>query len=223
MFTGLVEACVPVVAVRRLTGAMDLTVDPGQAVAADLGPGESLAINGVCLTVTEADGTRRSFRAIEETLRRTSLGRLRVGDRVNVERALRMGDRLGGHWVQGHVDGMGVLRAKERTPGQTLIRVETDRELTRQMVPKGSICVDGISLTLVDVWDSAFTCALIPETLSRTNMGHLAVGSPVNLETDILAKYVARLLGGSGTSQWKKLAGEDYPQSPRRDAPPTTR
>ncbi|MBN2491179.1 MAG: riboflavin synthase [Planctomycetes bacterium] len=211
MFTGLVEAWVPVVAVRRLAGALDLTVDPGEAIAADLKPGGSLAVNGVCLSVTAVDGTRRSFRVIQETLQRTNLGALRVGDRVNVERALRLGDRLGGHWVQGHVDGVGILRARDSGPGQTVIRVETDRRLTRQMVPKGSICVDGISLTLVRVGPADFTCALIPETLQRTNMGHLPVGSPVNLETDVLAKYVAKLLEAMGGGLDRgKLAEHGY-------------
>jgi len=195
MFTGLIEACVPVTQIQRLGPAMDLTLEPGPTLAEDLGPGASLAVNGVCLTVSGCHETRRTFRAIEETLNLTTLGSLRVGDMVNVERSLRLGDRLGGHWVQGHVDGMGTLVSRAETPGQTLIKIQASKDLTAQMVPKGSICIDGISLTLVEVLDSAFTCALIPETLSRTNLGRLRIGSKVNLETDILAKYVARMLG----------------------------
>jgi len=174
---------------------MDLTVDPGEDIAQDLVPGASLALNGVCLTVTAGKGNLRTFHAIQETLVRTNLGDLKVGDRVNVERSLRVGDRLGGHWVQGHVDGVGILASRNESPGQTLIKISTTRDLTRFMVPKGSICIDGISLTLVDVWDTAFTCALIPETLKRTRMGFLKVGARVNLETDILARHVARILG----------------------------
>lgn len=195
MFTGLVEAFVPVVQIIRHSASMDLTVDPGQDIARDLDPGASLALNGVCLTVTACKGNRRTFCAIQETLVRTNLGDLKVGDRVNVERSLRLGDRLGGHWVQGHVDGVGTLASRNESPGQILIKIATTRDTTRYMVPKGSICIDGISLTLVDVWDTAFTCALIPETLARTRMGSLKVGARVNLETDILARHVARMLG----------------------------
>jgi len=210
MFTGLVEACVPVVQIRRQSGAMDLSLDPGEEIAGDLDVGASLAVNGACLTVTAIRGSWRTFRVITETLGRTNLGRLKVGDRVNIERSLRLGDRLGGHWVQGHVDGMGTLKSRDQSPGQTLFKIDVDPGLTAQMVPKGSICLDGISLTLVDVWDKAFTCALIPETLERTTWGRLPIGSKINVETDILGKYVAKLLGGQEGLDLGKLRDEGY-------------
>lgn len=211
MFTGLIEACVPVVECRRVSGALDLILDVGDEIASDLGPGASLAVNGVCLTVSGSQGARRTFRAIAETLSRTGLGGLRVGDRVNVERAMRVGDRLGGHWVQGHVDGVGALRSRDESPGQTLVRVACEPALTRHMVRKGSICIDGISLTLVDVDNAGFSCALIPETLKRTNLGHLPIGARVNLETDILAKYVEKLTAGArGGLDRSKLWEEGY-------------
>lgn len=200
MFTGLIETTARVVRLDPVDDAADLVLDLPDAVAADLDLGASLAVNGACLTVASIDGTRRTFRMIAETLARTSLGALDAGDTVNVERALRLGDRLGGHWVQGHVDGVGTLVARDEEPGQTVLRVDVPAEMTTQMVAKGSITLEGVSLTLVDVGPAHFTVALIPETLARTTLGRLPLGARVNVETDILAKYVARLRGGGMSS-----------------------
>ncbi len=200
MFTGLIETTAEVVRLDAVGDAADLVLELPPVVAADLEIGASLAVDGACLTVTAIDGAKRTFRMIAETLARTSLGGLATGGVVNVERALRLGDRLGGHWVQGHVDGVGTLAARTEEPGQTVLRVDVPSAMTSQMVPKGSITLAGVSLTLVDVGASHFTVALIPETLSRTTLGRLAIGSRVNVETDILAKYVARLGGGGMSS-----------------------
>lgn len=195
MFTGLIEGMARVERVDRHAAAMDLTLELPAEIAADLEPGASLAVNGACLTVERVDGARRRFRAIEETLEKTNLGRLRAGRSVNVERALRVGDRLGGHWVQGHVDGVGILVRRRETPGQTELRVDVPPPMVASLVPKGSVCLEGVSLTVVEVGASWFTVALIPETLERTTLGTLKPGGVVNIETDILAKYVAKLFG----------------------------
>lgn len=196
MFTGIVEGLCPIAALSR--GARwRLTVDLGE-LAEDCRPGDSISINGACLTVAELAGSRASFDAIGETIRRTALARLREGDRVNVERSLRVGDRLGGHFVAGHVDGVGTLRAKEERPEQTVVRVAAGGDLTRLMAPKGSVAVDGISLTLTEVSEDAFAVALIPYTLRETTLGFKSAGDAVNVEVDLLARYVARLLGREG-------------------------
>jgi riboflavin synthase len=193
MFTGIIEAMCPVVDLRR--GAVwRLTLDLGP-LAADAKVGDSIAINGVCLTATALDGSRAAFDAIGETIGRTALARLSRGERVNVERSLRAGDRMSGHFVAGHVDGVGTIRAKEARPEETVLRVAVAPELTRFMATKGSVAVDGVSLTLVDVARDAFAVALIPYTLGETTLGIKRAGEPVNVEVDLLARYVARQLG----------------------------
>jgi len=149
----------------------------------DLQVGESLSVNGVCLTVARPD----VFRVVTETLRRTNLGDLRRGDQVNLERALRPMDRIGGHFVQGHVDGTGIVRKNG-----ALLRVEVPHELSSGMVSKGSIAVDGVSLTLVEVGREHFSCALIPHTRKHTTLGGRRAGDRVNIELDVLGKYVYR-------------------------------
>ena len=156
--------------------------------------GDSIAINGCCLTVIGIDGDRFAFQAGEETLRRTNLGRLQAGSRANVERSLKAGDRLGGHFVMGHIDGPGTLASRRDDGDWATFRFTAAGELTRQMASKGSIAIDGVSLTLVDVENSGFSVALIPHTLSVTTLGRLQPGDTVNLETDVLAKYVERQL-----------------------------
>jgi riboflavin synthase len=194
MFTGLVEALGEV---RELTGdggGRVLTV--AAPFAAQLTLGESVAVNGTCLTVVAHDAATCRFEVGPETLHRTNLGELRVGDRVNLERSLRVGDRLGGHWVQGHIDGVG--RIERRVPDGPWLGVwfSCPAELAAQMVRKGSVAVDGISLTLVDVTAGGFSVALIPHTLDNTTLGFKRPGDAVNLETDILAKYVWKCLEG---------------------------
>jgi riboflavin synthase len=156
--------------------------------------GASIAVNGACLTVVEATPTQVVFEAVRETLDRTSLGDLRTGSRVNLERALRADGRLDGHIVQGHVDGTGRVRALERRADDVRLAVECAPELAKQLVPKGSVAVDGVSLTLVSVSDTGFDVALIPHTLAETNLGDRRPGDRVNLEADVLGKYVLRYL-----------------------------
>ena len=193
MFTGTIEALCPVAELRR-GATWRLTLDLG-GLADDARLGDSIAVNGVCLTVAALSGTRASFDAIGETIGRSALARLGEGERVNVERSLRVGQRLGGHFVAGHVDGVGTIRAKDEQPEQTLVRVAVSPELTKLMATKGSVAVDGVSLTLVDVKRDEFAVALIPYTLRETTLGVKRAGAPVNVEVDLLARYVARLLG----------------------------
>jgi riboflavin synthase len=193
MFTGLIET---LGTVRNLTqeGAGRQLVLSAPTFAGHLALGESVAVNGVCLTVVEShpDGCR--FEVGPETLRRTNLGSLRIGDRINLERSLRLGDRLGGHLVQGHVDGVGHVARKERDGDWVMMAFTCPPELTVQMIPKGSIAVDGISLTLVDVTRDSLSVMLIPHTLANTTLGFKQSGDAVNLETDLLAKYVKKYL-----------------------------
>jgi riboflavin synthase len=161
----------------------------------ELHRGDSIAINGVCLTAIEVNGGWFEAEAMNETLRRTSLGALEPGAAVNLELPLRLGDRLGGHLVQGHVDGLGRLAGIEDDGFARRVRIEADEDILRYVVEKGSIAVDGVSLTVVAADPTSFTVALIPETLERTNLGQAEIGTPVNLEVDVLAKYVKKAVG----------------------------
>jgi riboflavin synthase len=200
MFTGLVEALGTVRRVEATGAGKDLLIaEP--ALAQELAVGDSVAINGACLTVVERDSETCRFQAGPETLRLTNLGELRPGDRVNLERALRLGDRLGGHLVQGHVDGLGRIAERRRQDDWELVWFRCPAELAGQMVRKGSVAVDGVSLTLVEVTADAFSVALIPHTLERTTLGFKTTGVVVNLETDLLAKYVWKCLRGGGVTQ----------------------
>lgn len=194
MFTGIVEELGEVVSVEP-RGDSAVVAVRGR-VAADARHGDSISVNGVCLTVVDVDG--ETFRAdvMAETLRRSCLADLVPGDRVNLERPVRADGRLGGHVVQGHVDGTGVVES--RTPGDQweLVRVGMPAELARYVVEKGSVAVDGVSLTVVQAGPDHFDVGLIPTTLALTTLGHKGVGERVNIEVDILAKYVERLLPG---------------------------
>ncbi len=206
MFTGLVEALAPVERIDVEGDGRALTV--AAPFATELALGDSVAINGACLTVVARDAHACRFQAGPETLRRTNLGELRPGDGVNLERALRVGDRLGGHLVQGHVDGLGRVRDRSRQGDWEEIWFACPAELAAQMVPKGSVTVDGVSLTVVDVAADAFSAALIPHTLAHTTLGLKRPGASVNLETDILAKYVFKCLRGGGvTAETLRRAG----------------
>jgi riboflavin synthase len=199
MFTGLVESLGEV---RRLEpdGAGRLLVIGEPRLAPEANVGDSVAVNGACLTVVRHDRATCSFQAGPETLRRTNLGDLVPGDRVNLERSLRLGDRLGGHLVQGHVDGIGHVAERARQGEWEMVWFRCPPELAEQMVSKGSVAVDGISLTLVDVTADRFSVALIPHTLAQTTLGFKAPGAAVNLETDLLAKYVWKCLRGGGVT-----------------------
>jgi len=205
MFTGIVERTAKVAALEDRPGRRVITIDvtndqplppwPPAAV------GESIALNGVCLTVvatrSRQGGEAVSFDAVPETLERTTLGRLRVGEAVNIERSLRVGDRFGGHYVTGHVDGVATVRSRERQGDQVLFRIDAPAGLLRQILPKGSVAVDGISLTVIDVdsKESWFSFAVIPHTLEWTNLGARAVRSAVNIETDAFGKWVLHAMG----------------------------
>src|ERR1700754_400974 len=190
MFTGLVEDLGTVVAVARNDEGAVLTVE--SPLAEQVGEGDSVAVNGVCLTATGICGTRFRFDVMHESLRRTSLGDVDAGARVNLELALRADARLGGHIMQGHVDGVGVIAAIAGDGFSRVVTVQTAPELLRYVVEKGSIAVDGVSLTVSRVDETSFDVSLIPETLERTNLGALNAGPPtrtVNLEVDVVAKY----------------------------------
>jgi riboflavin synthase len=193
MFTGLVESLGTVRDVST-DGAGTLLRIEEPTIAKDAPLGASVAINGVCLTVVAADDRSCSFQAGPETLKLTNLGELRPGMKVNLERSLRVGDRLGGHIVQGHVDGVGVIDNRERSGDWEYVWVSCAADLTRQMIRKGSVTVDGVSLTLVDVLPDRFSVALIPHTMNITTLGFKRVGDTVNLEIDLFAKYVFKYL-----------------------------
>ena len=193
MFTGIVREVGRVVAVEGGPEGQTLVVR-APATAAATTVGDSVAVGGVCLTAESVDGDRIRFHAVAETLRRTSLGRLAEGADVNVEPALRAGEPLGGHYVQGHVDGLGAIGSVEAEGEGLRVVVEAPREILRYCVEKGSITVDGVSLTVAELLEDAFAVALVPHTLEATTLRDLAPGQPVNLEADVLAKYVERLV-----------------------------
>jgi riboflavin synthase len=170
------------------------------ALAAELALGDSIAVNGVCLTATDLAPDRFSADVIVETLQRSSLGELGDGARVNLELPVRAADRLGGHVVQGHVDGVGVVEEVRRDEAGTRVTLALDPALLRYVVEKGSIALDGVSLTVAAVDERTLTVALIPETLARTTFGATEVGSRVNVEVDVLAKHVEKLLASAGTT-----------------------
>jgi riboflavin synthase len=197
MFTGLVEGVGEIVALTALAEGLRFTVKTSFP-ATELVLGESVAIAGSCLTVVALDALRASFEVSPETLACTTFPLKKVGDRVNLERALRIGDRLGGHLVTGHVDGVGVVREVRPGPGHTQIKFELPAALSRFVIEKGSIAVDGVSLTVNLCSGNTFVVNVIPFTAKETTLAVLKVGARVNLETDIIGKYVARLLGQDG-------------------------
>jgi riboflavin synthase len=193
MFTGLVESLGTVKALEAAGEARLLVIaEPG--LAPQLAIGESVAVNGACLTIVDRSGETFSFQVGPETLRCTNLGELVPGARVNLERAVRAGERLGGHIVQGHIDGLGQIASRQRQGDWDMVWFRCPPELARQMVSKGSVAVDGISLTVVDVTADGFSVALIPHTLQETTLGFKEPPASVNLETDLLAKYVWKYL-----------------------------
>jgi len=193
MFTGIVREVGSVVAVEGGPEGQTLVVR-APATAAGTAVGDSVSIGGVCLTAESVGDDRIRFHAVAETLRRTSLGRLVEGADVNVEPALRAGEPLGGHYVQGHVDGLGAIGSVEAEGDGLRVVVEAPPEILRYCVEKGSITVDGVSLTVAELLEDAFAVALVPHTLGATTLRDLAPGQPVNLEADVLAKYVERLV-----------------------------
>ena len=192
MFTGLIAEVASVTDLEL--DASGATLRIASQLAEQIREGDSIAVNGVCLTATDVDAQGFQAQAMIETLERSSLGQLRTGARVNLELALRAQDRLGGHVVQGHVDGTGTIRAIREEGFARVLEIDADARLARYMVEKGSIALDGVSLTVSAISDERFSVSLIPETLQRTNLGSIGVGERVNVEVDILAKHVERLL-----------------------------
>ncbi|MEU7022793.1 riboflavin synthase [Streptomyces sp. NPDC046203] len=194
MFTGIVEELGEVVAVEQLPDASRFRLR-GPLVTEGARHGDSIAVNGVCLTVVETADGEFTADVMAETLKRSSLGALTTGSRVNLERPTAVGGRLGGHIVQGHVDGTGTILGREPSEHWEVVTVGLPARLARYVVEKGSITVDGVSLTVVEAGDEHFTISLIPTTLALTTLGIKQPGDPVNLEVDVIAKYVERLLG----------------------------
>jgi riboflavin synthase len=192
MFTGLVADLGTVSEVNATTDGVRLAID--SPLAGELSDGDSVAVNGVCLTAVGVDGDRFGADVMNETLRRSSLAEVDAGARVNLELPVKADDRLGGHIVQGHVDGVGAIREARDDGFARVVTIAADPDLLRYVVEKGSIAVDGVSLTVARVDDASFDVSLIPETLERTNLGAARPGAPVNLEVDILAKYVEKLV-----------------------------
>jgi riboflavin synthase len=192
VFTGLVADLGTVAEVNATTDGVRLAIE--SPLAGELAEGDSVAVNGVCLTAVGVDGDRFGADVMNETLRRSSLAEVDAGTRVNLELPVKADDRLGGHIVQGHVDGVGAIRDARDDGFARVVTISADTELLRYVVEKGSIAVDGVSLTVARVDDDSFDVSLIPETLQRTNLGEARPGAPVNLEVDILAKYVEKLV-----------------------------
>jgi len=201
MFTGIVEELGTVAGIEDQGDALRLTIH-AQHVLADAGLGDSISVNGCCLTVAERDGDTWTADVMQETLDKTSLAGVQPGDRVNLERAVTPQTRLGGHIVQGHVDGVGTIASRTPSEHWELVEVTMPTELSRYLVDKGSITVDGVSLTVVEAGDDHFTVSLIPETLARTTLGSRQPGDRVNLEVDVIAKYVERLLAAGVRSPY---------------------
>lgn len=193
MFTGIVEELGTVEALERQSDAVRLTVR-ATTVLEDTGLGDSISVNGCCLTVAERTDSSWTADVMAETLAKTGLGSLAAGDRVNLERAVTAGTRLGGHLVQGHVDALGHVVRREPGEHWDVVTVSMPRDLAPYLVDKGSVTVDGVSLTVVEARDGEFTVSLIPETLRRTTLGFREPGDAVNLEVDVIGKYVARQL-----------------------------
>jgi riboflavin synthase len=193
MFTGLIADLGSVESVEADADGATLSIRT--RLAGELAEGDSVAVNGVCLTASTVTEAGFRTQAMNETLRRSSLGALGPGQEVNLELALRAGDRLGGHVVQGHVDGTGAVSAIREEGFSRVLDIEIEPDLARYLVEKGSVAIDGVSLTVSALSEDGFSVSLIPETLKRTNLGHVQEGAPVNIEVDILAKHVERLLG----------------------------
>ncbi|MCC7202493.1 MAG: riboflavin synthase [Nitrospirae bacterium] len=193
MFTGIIEELGSVKGVRRQSDGMRLSVT-ATVIMDGMRKGESIAVNGACLTVTEFD--RYSFIAdvSGETVKRTNLGKLRTGDKVNLERPMKLSDRLGGHMISGHVDGTGTIRALEKRGGMSIFTFEAPSEIQRYLIVKGSVAIDGISLTVNEIKGNRFTVTIIPHTAEMTTLGFKNIGDAVNLEADMIGKYVENFL-----------------------------
>jgi len=207
VFTGIVESTGRVEATREVAGGKRLWVRP-PFPASECRLGDSLSVSGVCLTVAAYDDHSLGFDVIQETLDRTTLGEKQPGDNVNVERSLRAGDRLDGHFVQGHVDGTADVVRIDRTPREHIVHLRPQAQLLRYIIPKGSVSVDGVSMTIASLNNGEFTIALIPTTVDRTTLGSLRIGDRVNIETDMLVRTIVSRL-----EHFQKEAGATFPAS----------
>lgn len=203
MFTGIIAAVGQLKSLESRGGDIRLHIDSGKLDLADVKLGDSIAVNGVCLTVVEKAARHLQFDVSQETLQRTSLGQLKNGSEANLEKALAVGDRLGGHFVSGHVDGLGEILSKTADARSWQYRIKVPKALSRYIAEKGSITVDGVSLTVNWIFDGGFDINIIPHTLEETVIKHYQVGTRVNLEVDLIARYLERLLpqNGSGISR----------------------
>lgn len=203
MFTGIVEAVQPVTQIAQAPGGRRIAIDLGQ-LAEDAHLGDSICVDGVCLTISALTGTVATFDVMAETVRVSTLAQLRARTRVNLERALAANGRFGGHIVQGHVDGVGYVDQIEQDPSKHVLWIRCQPDLMAVMIPKGSVAISGVSLTIVGVEEERFSVWLIPTTLRETNLGELEPGRPVNLEADIISKWICRkldaLAGGKPSS-----------------------
>ena len=198
MFTGIIQGLGRVEKLSSLKGngkAAQMIVDLGR-LAKDLKIGDSVSINGACLTVVGIKNSKAKFEMIGETIKKTALGSLRLGEDVNIERSLRVGDTIDGHFVLGHVDGIGTIIEKVKQKNQTKLWIKIDKELIKYIVPKGSIAIDSVSLTVIDVLKDKISVALIPHTIAVTTLGIKSKGSKVNVEIDLLGKYARKVLAG---------------------------
>ncbi|NLX03368.1 MAG: riboflavin synthase [Syntrophomonadaceae bacterium] len=205
MFTGIVESMGRVRGIKR--GAQSFQIDiQAEAILDDVKLGDSIAVNGVCLTVNSYDSQHFTADVMPETMDKTTLKHLKSGEYVNLERALRVGDRLGGHIVQGHVDAVGIIGAKEKRDIAYVYTIKAPAPVLRYTVPKGSITVDGVSLTVIDVLPDSFTVSLIPHSADQTILGRKQAGDYVNLESDILGRYIEKLLQTGGDKETSSLS-----------------
>ena len=208
MFSGIVECTGAVVSIEDFPGGKHLKIDLKTA-AEDLKPGDSVAVNGVCLTAVEIEGPCCRFDVITETLSKTNLGKLTIGSKVNLERSLRAGDRIDGHFVQGHVHDVGHLIERIDSDEEFKLWIQPPAELSVYIAPLGSVAVNGVSMTVAEVRPDAFALALIPTTLERTNLGELQPGDPINIETDIISRQLVHYLESLGLAD---LIQKERPQ-----------
>lgn len=205
MFTGIIEELGSVKSMDLQKHSARLTIN-AQKILTDAGLGDSIAVNGVCLTITDLSSGSFSVDIMYETLNRTNLKELKISSKVNLERALQLKTRLGGHFVSGHIDGTGKIISIENVGIASIYKILTTPEITSFIISKGSIAVDGISLTVVDVWRDSFTVSLIPHTFRNTTLGLKNIGSTVNLETDLLGKYVAKFIKTDKETEGKDIS-----------------
>lgn len=204
MFTGLIESIGIIKSVKKSSGSVRLTI-LADKMASEVKVGESISVNGVCLTAAAVNPPHIEFDVVQETIDKSSLNHLSISDRVNLERAMKLGDRLDGHMVQGHIDGVGVIRSIRSVGDDYRITIYAEPEIMRYVAQKGSIAVDGISLTIAEVNENSFTVAIIPQTLSSTTINEKKAGSTVNLETDIIGRYVYKYISKIAESDDKSL------------------